>query len=119
MPDAAALSTWLQVLFYVVGGVAACVVLWRHLQPRPPQQLAEPVVVEAAPAWAKAADLQRLSETVDELRHEFRRGLDQSHRDREHGAEKLHERINQILASLSEIRGELKRLPCSNCGGER
>jgi hypothetical protein len=119
MPDAAALSTWLQVLFYVVGGVAACVVLWRHLQPRAPQQIAQPVVVESAPRYAQAVELERLSEDVQQLRDDVGRRLDQLTRDREAGAEKLHTRINEVLASLSEIRGELRRLPCSNCGGDR
>ncbi|MCX6953105.1 MAG: hypothetical protein NTV51_13205 [Verrucomicrobia bacterium] len=76
-PSPEALKTWLEVLFYVVGGITACVALWKMLSGRAERTeiSGQPIEVRAAADLVSKADHEKhLAEIKAELgRHAARR----------------------------------------------
>ncbi len=64
--------------------------------------------------FATTDAVNHLSKRVDELEQRIAMNLTDFDEKGEERASKLHERINLLLTAVSEMRGEIRRLPCSS-----
>ena len=64
--------------------------------------------------FATTESVNHLSKRVDELEQRIAMNLTDFDEKGEERASKLHERINLLRTAVSEMRGEIRRLPCSS-----
>ena len=129
-PEPAAVASFLEVFFYLAGSCVAILVGWRQLYPK---EVPSPLTVRAHEEFATKAQLTEVHgrikrergeldaaiaagearqsaalARVDAELHGVRAQLAANNEAGDDRAEKLHNRINVILESVSELRGELR-----------
>lgn len=131
-PPPAAVASWLEVLFYLAGGVTMVVVCWHHLSGRgDTKRTPQPFEVKEHPVFATKAELDDVKRQVSELAEKIEDGFASLDTKRSHSLEKLHtdlqqrteslrleikadteglhNRITDVLSAFSELRGEVNR----------
>jgi hypothetical protein len=106
-PDAVQLAGWLACAFFMAGGINQVLKLFDRAKEQPP-----PLETYATKAEVSLlrADVQRLegkfAHNLEALQIEMRADRDSTKQANEVRAVKLHERINDVLAAVSELRGK-------------
>ncbi len=70
----------------------------------------DPLRTLSVSEYATRADLDRIEKAIDELRDEVRTALDNERTTAREALGKVHQRIDLVSASTSEIKGELKSI---------
>lgn len=92
-PDANALKSWLEVLFYLVGGVTAVVILWQKLSGRSgKREIQQPLEVKAHCEYATTAQLAKVEK---ELKEDLTKGAA--------SRKKMHEEIEAMRVAQARI----------------
>ncbi len=128
MPSADGLKVWLEVACWLIGSFAALSFLAVNLkQLRAPDKqetlvTPQPLVTKTEIRMATHEELRGIENRVERLERQdgermqmLAQTLSKLDEKNEERASKTHERINLLLGAISEMRGEIKRLPCSNC----
>jgi len=106
-PDAVQLAGWLACAFFLAGGVNQVLKLVDRAKEQPPPL--ETYATKAEVALLRA-DVQRLESKLDHsleaLQTEMKADRAAANHANELRAVKLHERINDVLAAVSELRGK-------------
>lgn len=110
-PGAVELAGFLGCLFFLVAGANALMKLvdrFRGQRETPKREVsfAERLVSQVE-LGAVTARVKKLEETVDAIRDELKQDKTDILQAGEERAEKLHNRINDVLRAVSEVRGEM------------
>lgn len=105
-PDAVTLAGFLACGFFVVSLVNQVMRLMdrNKEQPRPIDTYATKAELEVV-----RIDLKRVESSIIDLRHEMREDRETILKAGEERAVKIHDRINDVLAAVSEVKGEIKK----------
>jgi hypothetical protein len=128
MPPADALKSWLGVAFWLIGSISALSFLAlniKQLRASDKQETLvtpQPLITKSEVRMATHEELRGIENRVERLERQdgermqlLASTLSKLDEKNEERASKTHERINLLLGAISEMRGEIKRLPCSAC----
>jgi hypothetical protein len=100
------MGDWLMILFAVAAGVLTFLKIIDRNKPVPPlhNQFADKVETEKR--------FTCIEREIDVLRRDTIAGLRENNAAAEARADKIHNRINEVLGAVSELKGVVSKLPC-------
>jgi methyl-accepting chemotaxis protein len=110
--DPGTVEPWLKVFFWLVGGVAACVLLAGRITGRSERQTItnEPLKVQAHPGSVSQDELKQVHGRIQRERQEIEAQIGRVAALAEKRSDRLEEKIDQNTAMTSEMRGEMKAM---------